>query len=80
MTSEYSIVYGRTVSEHALRLVPLSFQIPHHTVYPVHIDLFIPCFVDQMTPGVGLAVTRVLERLGHTVEFRPADLLRPTKF
>ena len=73
MTSEYSIVYGRTVSEHDLRLVPLSFQIPHHTVHPVHIDLFIPCFVDQMTPGVGLAVTRVLERLGHTVEFRPAQ-------
>jgi L-lactate dehydrogenase complex protein LldE len=37
------------------------------------IDLFIPCFVDQMTPQVGVAVTRVLERLGHTCEFRPAQ-------
>jgi len=34
------------------------------------IDLFIPCFVDQMTPQVGLAVATVLERLGHTCEFR----------
>jgi len=34
------------------------------------IDLFIPCFVDQMAPQVGLAVATVLERLGHTCEFR----------
>ena len=37
------------------------------------IDLFIPCFVDQMTPQVGMAVASVLERLGHTCEFRPAQ-------
>jgi L-lactate dehydrogenase complex protein LldE len=37
------------------------------------VDLFIPCFVDQMTPQVGLAVASVLERLGHVVEFRPAQ-------
>ena len=37
------------------------------------IDLFIPCFVDQMTPQVGMAVVRVLERLGHTCEFRTAQ-------
>lgn len=37
------------------------------------VDLFIPCFVDQMSPQVGLAVATVLERLGHTVAFRPAQ-------
>ena len=36
----------------------------------MNVSLFIPCFVDQMTPQVGLAVTRVLEHLGHTVEYR----------
>jgi L-lactate dehydrogenase complex protein LldE len=39
----------------------------------MHVSLFIPCFVDQMAPRVGLAVARVLERLGHVCEFRPAQ-------
>ena len=37
------------------------------------VDLFIPCFVYQMMPRVGLAVATVLERLGHTCEFRAAQ-------
>jgi L-lactate dehydrogenase complex protein LldE len=37
------------------------------------VDLFIPCFVDQMMPRVGLAVATVLERLGHSCEFRAAQ-------
>ena len=36
------------------------------------VGLFIPCYVDQLYPGVGLATARVLERLGVTVEF-PED-------
>ncbi|NCA11646.1 (Fe-S)-binding protein [bacterium] len=39
----------------------------------MRINLFIPCFVDQMTPQVGMAVVSVLERLGHACEFRPAQ-------
>jgi L-lactate dehydrogenase complex protein LldE len=39
----------------------------------MRISLFIPCFVDHMTPRAGLAVARVLERLGHNCEFRPAQ-------
>jgi L-lactate dehydrogenase complex protein LldE len=39
----------------------------------MNISLFIPCFVDQMAPRVGLAVARVLERLGHACEFRAAQ-------
>jgi len=36
----------------------------------VRVSLFVPCFVDQLTPQVGLATVKVLERLGHQVEFR----------
>jgi L-lactate dehydrogenase complex protein LldE len=36
------------------------------------VGLFIPCYVDQLYPAVGLATARVLERLGVTVEF-PED-------
>ncbi|KRV48302.1 Fe-S oxidoreductase [Wenjunlia vitaminophila] len=35
----------------------------------MRIALFITCFNDTMFPGTGRAVLRVLERLGHTVEF-----------
>jgi len=33
------------------------------------VGLFIPCYVDQLYPGVGFATARVLERLGVAVEF-----------
>jgi L-lactate dehydrogenase complex protein LldE len=33
----------------------------------VRISLFIPCYVDQFLPGVGIAMVEVLERLGHEV-------------
>lgn len=33
------------------------------------VALFIPCYVDQLYPSVGLATARVLERLGVEVEF-----------
>ncbi len=32
------------------------------------ITLFIPCFVDLMFPQVGIAMVKILERLGHGVE------------
>jgi L-lactate dehydrogenase complex protein LldE len=38
----------------------------------VRIALFITCVNDSLYPQTGIAVTRILERLGHTVEF-PAD-------
>ena len=34
------------------------------------VSLFIPCFVDQMAPEVGMDAVRVLERIGCEVEFR----------
>jgi L-lactate dehydrogenase complex protein LldE len=36
------------------------------------IALFIPCFVDQLTPEVGLDMARVLRRAGYELEF-PED-------
>ena len=35
----------------------------------MRIALFITCFNDTLFPGTGRAVVRLLERLGHTVEF-----------
>src|SRR5215471_5402547 len=35
--------------------------------------LFITCFNDTLFPNVGIATTRLLERLGHTVEFPEAQ-------
>ena len=37
------------------------------------ISLFVTCYNDTLFPNTGKAVVRVLERLGHTVEFREAQ-------
>lgn len=34
------------------------------------VAMFIPCFVDQVTPRVGLDMARVLRRAGYDLEFR----------
>jgi L-lactate dehydrogenase complex protein LldE len=39
----------------------------------VKITLFIPCFVDQFYPQVGMSIVQVLERLGHSVEYPEAQ-------
>ena len=35
----------------------------------MRISLFIPCFIDQLSPNVAISIVRVLERLGHSVEY-----------
>ena len=37
------------------------------------VSLFVGCYNDLLFPGTGQAVVKVLERLGHTVEFRSAQ-------
>jgi L-lactate dehydrogenase complex protein LldE len=37
------------------------------------VGLFVPCYVDQLYPDVGLATADLLERLGVEVEFPPAQ-------
>lgn len=39
----------------------------------LRISLFITCYNDVLFPETGKSVVRVLERLGHEVEFRPAQ-------
>jgi L-lactate dehydrogenase complex protein LldE len=39
----------------------------------VRISLFITCYNDALFPQTGKSVVRLLERLGHSVEFRPAQ-------
>ncbi len=38
---------------------------------PPEVALFVPCYVDQLAPEVGLASAKVLERLGCKVTFDP---------
>ena len=33
------------------------------------ITLFIPCFIDQLAPSVGISMVRIFEKLGHKVDF-----------
>lgn len=37
------------------------------------ISLFVPCFVDQFFPNVGISAVRILERLGHQLEFNSSS-------
>jgi L-lactate dehydrogenase complex protein LldE len=38
---------------------------------PVEVGLFVPCYVDQLAPGVALAAAAVLERAGCRVVYEP---------
>ena len=35
----------------------------------MRVSLFIPCYVDQFFPQVGISMVRLLERLGHEVDY-----------
>jgi L-lactate dehydrogenase complex protein LldE len=37
----------------------------------MRVALFVTCLTDTLAPETGIAVVRILERLGHDVEFRP---------
>jgi L-lactate dehydrogenase complex protein LldE len=37
----------------------------------MEVDIFIPCFVDQLYPDVGFSMVKVLEKLGCKVHFNP---------
>ena len=48
--------------------------MPHIAIHwRLRISLFITCYNDTLFPKTGQAVVTVLERLGHSVEFRPAQ-------
>jgi L-lactate dehydrogenase complex protein LldE len=35
----------------------------------MRVSLFVPCFVDAFYPNAGMSIVRVLERLGHSIDF-----------
>ncbi len=45
--------------------------MPERASRAVEVALFVPCYVDQLAPQVGLASATVLERLGCKVTFDP---------
>lgn len=38
----------------------------------MRVTLFVPCFIDSLYPNVGMSIVKILERLGHSVEY-PED-------
>lgn len=38
-----------------------------------HVGLFVPCYIDQLYPDVGMATLELLERCGCTVDFPPTQ-------
>ena len=38
-----------------------------------HVDIFVPCFVDQLYPRTALNMVKVLERVGCIVHYNPAQ-------
>ncbi len=63
-----------SVNEHRDRLALCRgpFRDYNRGVVVSTVSLFIPCFIDQLAPQVGLDVVRVLRRLGHKIDF-PAE-------
>jgi L-lactate dehydrogenase complex protein LldE len=49
-------------------LIPFTGGFPRS----MRISLFMPCFNDALFPGTGIAAVKILEKLGHEVEF-PGD-------
>ena len=37
------------------------------------VTLFVPCFIDLVSPQVGIAMVNILQRLGHSIDY-PAEL------
>ena len=35
----------------------------------MHITLFIPCFVDLISPQAGISIVNTLEGLGHQIDY-----------
>jgi L-lactate dehydrogenase complex protein LldE len=40
---------------------------------PTNVDIFIPCFVDQLYPATAMNMVKVLERVGINVNYNPAQ-------
>jgi L-lactate dehydrogenase complex protein LldE len=47
--------------------VGLEEQVGNYIL--MKISLFIPCFIDQLFPNVGISTVQILEKLGHQVDY-----------
>ena len=47
--------------------------MPMPAPMPITADIFIPCFVDQLYPTTALNMVKVLERVGVSVHYNPAQ-------
>ena len=56
---------------HSSLLTPIP--IPHSPIPHSPVGLFIPCYIDQLYPQVGLATVDLLERFGVEIDFPEAQ-------
>lgn len=56
-------------------MVHLRSHVPRPSAKPIvpRVGLFVPCYIDQLYPHVGMATVELLERLGVQVEFPEAQ-------
>jgi L-lactate dehydrogenase complex protein LldE len=54
-------------------ILSIEFYSARSSEAALRVSLFITCYNDTLFPETGKAVVRVLERLGHTVEFPPGQ-------
>ncbi len=62
-----------TISSSLVGSFPLLQSLVEVTGIRLRVGLFIPCYVDQFYPHVGMAAVRALERFGVEVEFPPGQ-------
>ena len=43
----------------------------HSIIFLMNVQIFIPCFIDQLYPTVGFNMVKVLEKAGCTVTYNP---------
>jgi L-lactate dehydrogenase complex protein LldE len=60
-------------SKHPKKSTSIFAKTGHNGQPMKNVALFIPCFVDQLSPQVGIDMVRVLQRIGYTVEFPEAQ-------
>jgi L-lactate dehydrogenase complex protein LldE len=53
--------------------LPAPLPIPHSRIPHSLIGLFIPCYIDQLYPQVGMATVQLLEHFGVAVDFPEAQ-------
>ncbi len=53
--------------------MPMPSRVSPHRIHRMQVALFIPCYIDQLYPQVGMATLELLERAGCEVTFPAAQ-------